>query len=372
MWAVLLFWCGVCGLAAGQPPPTAYDCATLDSITNCATIATPTCNQLTKTCFVHPNVCGGFRRFITAGYLGNGWTIVFSTTTFQCTSSNLAACVDYQTIASSPQLASTETALVRSCIPPGLTVYLNNLNFVTTGDSTGPTPSVYVSQPSPSVQSCSILRFTGANVSIAGINFDGTNCLSTGIPTTGIIAANSRFSLVNSVITGVTVPVSYTGASCELNWLFDVTTGSAPNLPFLSNPVLLVAAPCETKSANAWNVTLIGYSGPPPAYTVILANSQITFLEAPSTFIVVDTNSLFNNFSYMPTYCAPVTPPPPPSTSCISPITTVTVTEAPSNLMIYIIIPIALFVAFVAIYLCAHAAKRTKARMAANKAMTAL
>lgn len=310
-----------------------YVCSAYDAA-GCVNLTMPPCRADIKTCYVHPNVCGSLRRLLITGYIGSGWKIVISTYSFQCTSAVMADCVNATKIAQSTPLVSP----LGFCIPINTHVYQPNVAISVLGTQSA---RIFTPLASPSVLSCTILAFTGPNVSLSNLIIDATNC-NTGLPdsTIGVSISDSGLSLKNILFKATPVMVALNGSSCD-NILFDtVTLSNPPTIFSFTLPIAIAAGVCT----NTVPIT----ATPSSLQFLAVISSSATLVDT-TAFTVFDFGSFNQQYVYQPypMNCS--------AYASVCPKTTAN--------WIYIVIPLVLILALILIFSCSHLSHRIQTEL---------
>lgn len=197
----------------------------------CIMVDVPACNKTTNTCYVHWNVCGSLRKLLLMNYLKDGFHLKFVATEFECTQDNTDDCHNEATILSYDPL-TTDTNM-RYCVPNGLSVFRNNLTFSVLGS---PVRHATIFVPPPD-NNCTLLTFTGNNIRLSQIRFDGTNC--SGTPSKGIRTTGTNYTFTDVIFNNVDTGVSLIGANIGAV-LFDGVSAT-PTTPVMNNKLWQMA-----------------------------------------------------------------------------------------------------------------------------------
>lgn len=313
-----------------------YDCISYESKA-CEQLSVPPCNISSKTCYAHPNVCGSLRRYITSGYIGAGWTVVMSSYSFNCTQANIANCISESVITGTQPLAYSP----KFCIPINMELYKNNIAFKTLGNHPA---TIFTPTPSPATTTCSILKFSGQNISLHSLIINGTNCNSIAdVQTTGLMLGNSGAVIDSVEFIDTPVMISLFGSSCSNITIIDTDTASTGSLvdPVVY-PIMIAATACDTAIPITYNST----SG--NLYAAILTGPPT--LVRSQHLVVFNFNTFQTNYVYQQPACI------------VSNTTTCPECTSDSN-FIYIVIPVMIIVAILVIYGLSKALKKTRAKI---------
>jgi hypothetical protein len=226
------------------------------------------------------------------------------------------------------------------CIPPNMALYKNNITFRTLGTQPA---TIFTPTPSATIESCSVLKFAGQNITLSSIHINASNCNTAGVPTVGVSLGDSGAVLKNLTFFGTQIMVAITGSACDDISLVDVDAESPVVItaPF-NKQILLTTTACENTI--------------PIKYTSVLNNTYAAVLTGPPTLIqsnqlsVLQFNTFQTNYIYQPPQC------PARNTTACPACTS-------STNYIYIIIPLMIVVAILVIFGLSRALKKTRAKL---------
>jgi len=217
-------------------------------------------------------------------YIADGYTLLLSTYSFNCTASNFASCKDINAIMSTPPLVTSPVF----CVPAQQSCIYNNITLLGFG---AVAPTITTPEPAAAAKECSVISFEGDNITVDYAIIDGAHCSAT-LNTSGVNMTGSSINLTNVVFNAVHEGVGFQNTNIGTNVFTGVTaTNPAPLHP----------------GANAFIV-----ANTASATGTITASAPSTYIVRTSGNVVVK-NFVWDDWTRLSNLtCAQAQPPPPP------------------------------------------------------------